>query len=114
MPTGTAFGTVGQAVLVPGMHYTSSYLCVASAGAEQSLYSACHGAGTVIDQFARAGRSAPAPRTVTSPTGTGTARTSQSSSRTWTTVGVDAALAILVRHDLVRPVARMRPLAVLN
>ena len=110
---GTAFGTVGQAVLVPGMHYTSSYLCVASGGAEQSLYSACHGAGTVIDQYARAGRSAP------HEDGHVTYRYRYGQDEPELVPhlddrGLDAALAILVRHDLVRPVARMRPLAVLN
>ena len=113
MPPGTAFGTVGQAVLVPGMHYTSSYLCVASTGAEQSLYSACHGAGTVIDQFARAGRS------TVHDEGHVTYRYRYGRDEPELVPhlddrGVDAALAILVRHDLVRPVARMRPLAVLN
>lgn len=110
---GTPFGTVGQAVLVPGTHYTSSYLCVASAGAEQSLYSACHGAGTVIDQYARAGRSAP------HEDGHVTYRYRYGQDEPELVPhlddrGLDAALAILVRHDLVRPVARMRPLAVLN
>ena len=113
MPPGTAFGTVGQAVLVPGMHYTSSYLCVASDGAEQSLYSACHGAGTVIDGAVRAGWSDLDPHR----------------RRTWRfrygqdepepvpqldDRGIDTALGILTRHDLVRPVARLRPMAVLN
>jgi len=113
MPAGTPFGAFGQAVLVPGMHYTSSYLCVASDGAEQSLYSACHGAGTVIDGAVKAGWSEP----------------DEQGRRTWRfrygqdepqsvphldDRGVDAALSILTRHDLVRPVARLRPMAVLN
>jgi tRNA-splicing ligase RtcB len=113
MPAGTAFGDVGQAVLVPGMHYTSSYLCVASQGAEQSLYSACHGAGTVVDQFVRAGLSGPDPAGRV----TDRYRYGQDEPEPVPHVddrGVDAALAVLVRHDLVRPVARMRPLAVLN
>ncbi len=113
MPSGTVFGTVGQAVLVPGMHYTSSYLCVASAGAQQSLYSACHGAGTVIEQFAGAGLSGPHHAGhVTDRYRYG--RAEPEPVPHLDDRGVDAALAILVRHDLVRPVARMRPLAVLN
>ncbi len=113
MPAGTPFGSVGQAVLVPGMHFTSSYLCVASEGAQQSLYSACHGAGTVIEQFARAGLSGPHEAGhVTDRFRYGTAEPEPV--RHLDDRGLDAALAILVRHDLVRPVARMRPLAVLN
>jgi RNA-splicing ligase RtcB len=113
MPTGTAFGTVGQALLVPGTHRTSSYLCVAAAGASRSLYSACHGAGTLIDMFARSGRSGPEARHRTTlrfryrqdePTAV-----PQLDNR-----GVDEALAILTRSGLVQPVARLHPVAVLN
>ena len=113
MPAGTPFGSVGQAVLVPGMHYTSSYLCVASDGARESLYSACHGAGTVIEQYARAGLS----RRLRSGRVTRRYRYGQDEPELVPHLddhGVDAALSVLVRHDLVRPVARMRPLAVLN
>ena len=113
MAAGTAFGTVGQAVLVPGMHYTSSYLCVASAGAADSLYSACHGAGTVIDGAVRAGWSDVDPQHRR----TSRFRYGQDEPELVPHLddrGIDAALAILTRHDLVRPVARLRPLAVLN
>ncbi len=54
MPPGTTFAQTGQAVLVPGTHRTSSYLCVAG-GSADALYSACHGAGTVVSDFARRG-----------------------------------------------------------
>jgi tRNA-splicing ligase RtcB (3'-phosphate/5'-hydroxy nucleic acid ligase) len=113
MPPGTAFGAVGQALLVPGTHRTSSYLCVAADGAQRSLYSACHGAGTLIEQFAAAGLSGPDARHRTTlrfryrqaePTAV-----PQLDDR-----GVDEALAILTRNGLVRPVARLHPVAVLN
>jgi tRNA-splicing ligase RtcB len=113
MPPGTAFGTVGQALLVPGTHRTSSYLCVAADTAERSLYSACHGAGTLISQFAGSGRSGPDPRHRTTlrfrycenePTAV-----PQLDDR-----GVDEALAILTRNGLVRPVARLHPVAVMH
>lgn len=113
MPPGTAFGTVGQALLVPGTHRTSSYLCVAADGADRSLYSACHGAGTLIDQFARSGLSGTDPQNRTTlrfryrqdeP-----AEVPQLDDR-----GVNEALAIMARNGLVRPVARLRPVAVLN
>ena len=55
---GTTFAETGQAVLVPGTHRTSSYLCVAG-GSADALYSACHGAGTVVSDFARRGISQP-------------------------------------------------------
>lgn len=113
MPAGTPFGEVGQAVLVPGTHRTSSYLCVASGAAHRSLYSACHGAGTIIDAFAKSGVSGPSPQghsTLRFRYGDDEpARVEHLDDR-----GVDEALAILTRSDLVRPVARMRPVAVLN
>jgi len=113
MPAGTAFGTVGQALLLPGTHRTSSYLCVAADGAERSLYSACHGAGTLIDQFAASGRSGPDARHRATLrfgyAGGEPAAVPQLDDR-----GVDEALAILTGSGLVRPVARMRPIAVLN
>src|SRR5205823_14482617 len=56
-PAGTVFAGTGQAVLLPGPHRTSSYLAVAGPGAQASLYSACHGAGTLVADFAERGRS---------------------------------------------------------
>jgi tRNA-splicing ligase RtcB len=113
MPAGTPFATVGQAVLVPGTHRTSSYLCVAAESAHRSLYSACHGAGTIIDAFAQSGVSGhDEGRHSTLRFRYGDddpAHVAHLDDR-----GVDEALAILTRNDLVRPVARMRPVAVLN
>ena len=113
MPAGTAFAQVGQAVLVPGTHRTSSFLCVAGAGAHRSLYSACHGAGTIIDAFAQAGISG------AGEPGQATLRFRYDGTDPETVAhlddrGVGEALAILTDNDLVRPVARMRPIAVLH
>ena len=113
MPAGTAFGAVGQALLVPGTHRTSSYLCVAADGAQRSLYSACHGAGTLIDQFAVSGRSGPDPRRRTT-LRFGYGDSEPAAVPQLDDCGVDEALAILTGGGLVRPVARMRPIAVLN
>jgi tRNA-splicing ligase RtcB len=113
MPPGTAFGEVGQAVLVPGSNRTSSYLCVGMEDAQRSLYSACHGAGTLIQEFEGRGDSGLDPEgreTLRfSYSGAQPARVPQLDDR-----GVDAAVRILVDNRLVRPVARMRPLAVLT
>jgi RNA-splicing ligase RtcB len=108
-----AFSRTGQPLLLPGTNRTSSYLCVAGPGAAVSLYSACHGAGTIIANFEARGRSGP------HPSGRTTLRFGYSDAAPQEVSqlddrGVDEALAILTRHQLVRPVARMRPLAVLN
>jgi tRNA-splicing ligase RtcB (3'-phosphate/5'-hydroxy nucleic acid ligase) len=113
MPAGSVFATTGQAVLLPGTHRTSSYLCVTGDGAAESLHSACHGAGTTIDEFVASGRSGP------DPLGRSTLRfryddAAPSEAGHFDDHGVDEALGILVHHRLVRPVARLRPMAVLH
>lgn len=112
MPRGTTFAETGQAVLVPGTHRTSSYLCV-GAGAAEALHSACHGAGTVISDFATKGISA------ADPEGRGTLRYRYDSAAPAIAAqlddnGVNEVLDVLIQGGLVRPVARMRPIAVLH
>lgn len=112
MPVGTTFAETGQAVLVPGTHRTSSYLCV-GAGSPAALHSACHGAGTVVSDFAERGLSGP------DRLGRGTLRFRYDGAAPTTVAhlddnGVNEVLNVLVHGGLVRPVARMRPLAVLH
>jgi RNA-splicing ligase RtcB len=113
MPEGTVFASTGQAVLLPGTHRTSSYLAVAGERSGDSLHSACHGAGTVIDQFERDGRS------VLDPAGRRTLRFRYTDAAPTAAAhlddnGVNAAMSVLSHHGIVRPVARMRPFAVLH
>ncbi len=107
------FGTIGQALLVPGTNRTSSYVCTAGEGADRSLYSACHGAGTTIKEMVQRGRSQrdPSGRATLrfDYSGAGPTEVAQLDDR-----GIDEALLILSAHDIVRPVARLRPFAVLN
>jgi tRNA-splicing ligase RtcB (3'-phosphate/5'-hydroxy nucleic acid ligase) len=107
------FRRTGQPLLLPGTSRTSSYLCVAGEGARASLYSASHGAGSTIAEFAAKGLSRRDPRgRVTlrfSYSGNGPAVVDQLDDR-----GVDEALRILTRNGVLRPVARLRPFAVLN
>lgn len=112
MPAGTTFAETGQAVLVPGTHRTSSYLCVGT-GSPAALHSACHGAGTVVADFAERGLSGP------DPLGRGTLRFRYDDAAPASVAhlddnGVNEVLNVLVDGGLVRPVARMRPLAVLH
>jgi tRNA-splicing ligase RtcB (3'-phosphate/5'-hydroxy nucleic acid ligase) len=108
-----AFAATGQPLLLPGTNRTSSYLCVPGAGAYRSLYTACHGTGSIISAFERSGRSGPDPR------GRTTARFGYGGGAAAEVphlddCGVNEALGILTHHELVRPVARMRPFAVLT
>lgn len=108
-----AFAATGQPLLLPGTNRTSSYLCVPADGAHRSLYTACHGSGSIISAFERSGRSGP------DPAGRTTARYGYDGSAPahlphCDDQGIDEALGILLTHGLVRPVARMRPFAVLT
>jgi tRNA-splicing ligase RtcB (3'-phosphate/5'-hydroxy nucleic acid ligase) len=107
------FGVTGQAILLPGTNRTSSYLCVAADTAGTSLWSACHGAGTMIDDFAARGLSGLDPDSRTTfrynYQGSEPELVPQLDDR-----GVNEALGILRSHGIARPVARVRPIAVLN
>lgn len=104
------FATTGQPLLLPGTNRTSSYVCIPGGSAADSLYSSCHGAGTLIDAFADTGLS------LTDPKHRSTLRYRYDDSDAQEIPhlddrGVDEALGILVRNGLVQPVARLRPLA---
>ena len=76
-------------------------------------YTSCHGTGSIISAFERSGRSGP------DPAGRATARYRYDGAAPAEVPhlddrGVDEALGILTGHGLVRPVARMRPFAVLT
>jgi RNA-splicing ligase RtcB len=107
------FGETGMPLLLPGTNRTSSYLCVADEGAHRSLYSASHGTGSIITDFARRGLSG------TDPAGHTTTRFGYKDPASIEVPhlddnGVNEGLRILVANRLVRPVARLRPFAVLN
>ncbi len=107
------FGRIGQPLLLPGTSRTCSYLCVASEGAEKTLYSAPHGAGTTVKEFETAGISQRDPRgRVTlryDYSGSAPVEVEQLDDR-----GVDDTLQTLRAAEVLRPVARLRPFAVLN
>jgi RNA-splicing ligase RtcB len=109
----SVFGRTGQPLLLPGTSRTSSYLCVAAEGAATSLYSAAHGAGSNVKRFADLGLSGRDPQART----TLRFRYSNSSPTPVPQLddrGVDDVLEALARNDVLRPVARLRPFAVLN
>jgi tRNA-splicing ligase RtcB (3'-phosphate/5'-hydroxy nucleic acid ligase) len=107
------FGRIGRPLLLPGTNRTSSYLCAPSEEVSASLHSICHGAGSIIKQFASRGLSEAHPHgRVTlrfDYSGAGPIEVEQLDDR-----GIDEALGILTKHRLVRPIVRLRPFAVLN
>jgi len=107
------FSVTGQPVLVPGTSRTCSYLCVGTNESRPSLHTACHGTGSIVKDFANRGLSGPDPQ------GRATLRYSYDSDDAKVVQhldnrGVDEGLQIMVAERLVRPVARLRPIAVLN
>lgn len=107
------FATTGQPVLLPGTNRTSSFLCVAAEDAAASLHTTCHGTGTIISSFEQRGLSGADPQ------GRSTMRFRYDTSAPERVPhlddrGVGEGLDILVRNGIVRPVARMRPIAGMN
>ncbi len=107
-PAGSPFARTGHPVLLPGTDRTSSYLCVAGEGAAHSLHSAGHGAGRSALQLGRPLRDNAATRLYTYENGLTEIRPHLSDD------GLEKVLAVLQAHDIARPVARLRPLAVLK
>jgi len=107
------FSKTGQALLLPGTDRTASYLCVAGEAAHRSLYSTCHGAGTNIERFVESGLSGPAPD------GRATLGYDYSGGPPVEVPhlddrGIDDVVDVLVRNGIARPVAKLRPFAVLS
>ena len=107
------FGKIGRPLLLPGTNRTSSYVCAPGERSPSALNSACHGAGTTIKQLVRSGLSG------TDPRGRRTLRFDYSRPHPTEVPqlddrGVDEAVRILAENGVVRPVARLRPFAVLN
>jgi RNA-splicing ligase RtcB len=112
-PDHPVYGRIGRPLLLPGTSRTCSYVCVPEARAARSLHSACHGAGTNIGRFVEAGLSAlDEGGRVTlryDYKGAGPIAVPQLDDR-----GVDDVVDVLANQGIARPIARLRPFAVLN
>lgn len=113
LPEHPVFGEIGQPLLLPGTNRTSSYVCIPGDEPHRSLNSVCHGAGSTIKSFVQRGLSGRDPHgRVTlrfDYTGADPVEVEQLDDR-----AVDTAMEILAANRIVRPVARLRPFAVLN
>ena len=107
------FATIGQPLLLPGTNRTSSYLCIPGDEPDRSLNSVCHGVGSTIKSFVQRGLSGRDPHGRLTLRfaydGSGPVEVEQLDDR-----AVDTAIEILTGNRIVRPVARLRPFAVLN
>jgi RNA-splicing ligase RtcB len=107
------FGRIGRPLLLPGTCRTASYVCVPDWDAASGLNSTCHGAGATISDLARRGAS------TIQPDGRKTLRFRYSKDAPDAVPhlddrGIDDVMQILARSKIARPVARLRPFAVLN
>jgi len=108
MPAGSPFADTGQPVLLPGLERTSSYLCVAGEGAAYTLHSADHGSGRSAIQLGQSLNENTTTRLYTYSRGLAQMVSHLSDD------GIEEVLAILHMHNIARPVARLRPIAVLK
>ena len=98
----------GQPVLLPGTERIVSYLCVGGAGAADTLYSACHGAGELAGQLGRAQPGAATTRVYGYDGAAPVERPHLSDD------GVTAVVATLHDADVAHPIVRLRPVAALK
>jgi len=110
VPDDAPWAQTGQPVLLPGTAQTSSYLVVGGEGAEETLHSVAHGMGRSALVLGR-----PLSNSYANATRVYTGR-GQSPTRVphLSDDGVEAVLQVLVAAAVIRPVARLRPLAVLK
>jgi tRNA-splicing ligase RtcB len=107
------FGQIGRPLLLPGTSRTASYVCIPGDRPDAALNSASHGAGDSIKRFVDAGISKPDPR------GRVTLRFDYAAPQPVEVPhldnrGVDDVMTTLITNGVLRPVARLRPFAVLN
>lgn len=103
------YSETGQPVLLPGLNRTSSYVCVAKPGVNESLFSVDHGAGRSALRLARPDLSG---RHTTRLYDYG--RGYVSAEPHLTDDGINEVLSVLSSANLACPVVRLRPLAVLK
>ena len=104
------FAGTGQPLLLPGTGRTSSYVCIPGNHPERALNSVCHGAGSVVGEFARRGNS------TDSAARRSTLRFSyraESPARVPHVgdAGIDAEVELLRDRGISRPVVRLEPFA---
>jgi tRNA-splicing ligase RtcB len=108
MSASSPFGRTGHPVLLPGIERTSSYLCVAGEGADHTLHSADHGAGRAAMKLGRPLDNGAVTRVYTYEDGLTEIRPHRSDD------GLKEVLYVWQTNEIARPVARLRPLAVLK
>jgi len=108
LPAASPYRETGQPVLLPGTERTVSYLCVGGAGAAGTLCSVNHGAGHPASLLGQPLPEAAATRVYGYDNQPPVERSHLSDD------GVMAVVNVLSNVDLARPVARLRPLAVLK
>ena len=100
----------GQLVFLPGYSYTSSYVCIGDDGAIDTMHTMDHGAGKTIDRFRKNGIG----RRLEN--GNVTRAYSNLSAVPdlvphWSDEGIDKVVEVLAQNRVVKPIARLSPVA---
>lgn len=126
---GTPFSRIGQPVLIPGSMGTASYVLIGLPTAAESLFSVNHGAGRVMSRTAAAGKVRRRDGKVIKEGAISDERFRESMSHVYLICedkhaikeeapdaykDIDVVIDIVVGAGLAKPVAKMRPLAVLK
>jgi len=113
MSKSSVFHSTGQPVLLPGSNRTSSYICVGREGAINSLCSIDHGAGEMIDRFESSERC----KILHDGKVTKLYRYDSSNATDiphLSDEGINEVVDITSSNNIAKPVARLRPIAVLK
>ena len=125
----TEFADVGQPVLIPGSMGTGSYLLIGAESAEETLFSVNHGAGRVMSRTQAAGKTIRRSGKVIKEAAISDEEFEKSMEGIKLIAGdralakeeapqaykdIDVVVDVVARAGLAKPVARMRPLAVLK
>ena len=125
----TEFADVGQPVLIPGSMGTGSYLLIGAESAEETFFSVNHGAGRVMSRTQAAGKTIRRSGKVIKEAAISDEEFEKSMEGIKLIAGdralakeeapqaykdIDVVVDVVARAGLAKPVARMRPLAVLK
>lgn len=111
-PEDSLYSKTGQPLFIPGYNTTSSFVAVAGDNCGLSLNSVDHGAGKSIDNFIEKGISKQYPDRETMIYNY--KKNKPLAKKQYTDEGISGVVDLLAKKEIVKPIARLRPLAALK
>ncbi len=102
----------GQPMFIPGTNATSSYIGVSGNGCRDTINSVDHGAGNKIKYYIENGYSDILPGHYTKLYNYNTLKPTMKEQ--YTSQGIDDIISILKKNNIIKPIARLKPIAVLK